>query len=437
MNEPRKRLADVIFLAALMIYILSGIRAVPPHGDEYMQMSMARDYFLVRAGQWDQLAYSPPVQLDSGQYLRLINGVINKYLIGLVWELSGRDPDALPGIYVWDMPLEWNQAQGNVPTLESLHLARLPSALLTALGLIPIFLLGWNLRLRSLAYPAALLYGFHPVILLNGERAMMEGSLMLFSLCAIYWTVALVVAEHSATAEGYLKRLPRFVRYALLGVWVGLAAASKHTGIIVGGAALLGTLAAALAKDKLGKTWRPAMLYTLLAGMVAGGVWFGLNPAFWRSPLSTLGETLRLRAELLNRQTESSDAAFADLGGGMGAILREPFLAPPQYAEAPGWIEALGESIQRYQSSPVNGWDWGAIIGLLLTLLALLGLVGLALDARRRDLIAWVILIWAGAAGAASLAVPLDWQRYYLPLILVAIILAASGLGRLLVRREG
>jgi hypothetical protein len=32
--------------------------------------------------------------------------------------------------------------------------------------------------------------------------------------------------------------------------------------------------------------------------------------------------------------------------------------------------------------------------------------------------------------------VPMNWQRYYLPLTLVAIILAAEGIGRLLVRRE-
>ena len=37
-------------------------------------------------------------------------------------------------------------------------------------------------------------------------------------------------------------------------------------------------------------------------------------------------------------------------------------------------------------------------------------------------LVAWAVLIWFGVAVVASLAVPLDWQRYYLPLILVAIV---------------
>ena len=79
---------------------------------------------------------------------------------------------------------------------------------MTALGVIPIFVLGWNLRLRSMAYPAALLYALHPVILLNGRRAMMEGSLILFSLLTMAWLVAIIVAEHSASATGFIKRMP-------------------------------------------------------------------------------------------------------------------------------------------------------------------------------------------------------------------------------------
>ena len=43
MSDSRKRIADGAFLLALMIYILVGARSVPVHGDEFMQMSMARD----------------------------------------------------------------------------------------------------------------------------------------------------------------------------------------------------------------------------------------------------------------------------------------------------------------------------------------------------------------------------------------------------------
>jgi hypothetical protein len=84
----------------------------------------------------------------------------------------------------------------------------------------------------------------------------------------------------------------------------------------------------------------------------------------------------------------------------------------------------------------VNGWDWGPVVGLVLTTLSGIGLGALIYDARHRDLVAWAILIWAGATVLASLTIPFAWQRYYLPLLLVAIMLAAEGLGRLLVRRS-
>src|SRR5258708_35657420 len=96
---------------------------------------------------------------------------------------------------------------------------------MAALGVIPVFILGWPLRLRSLAYPAALLYALHPVILLNGRRAMMEGGLMLTSLLTMAWLVSMIVAEHSATSDGFMRRVPFAYRYALLGILAGLGIA--------------------------------------------------------------------------------------------------------------------------------------------------------------------------------------------------------------------
>src|SRR5512135_1068616 len=124
MPDSRKRSADAAFLIALMLYILVGTARVPIHGDEFMQMAMARDYFYMMRGQWSQIAFTPPVEPDTEQYLRLINGTINKDLIGLVWQIDGRSPETLPGIFAWAMPLDWNRAQGNVPSDDALHVAR-------------------------------------------------------------------------------------------------------------------------------------------------------------------------------------------------------------------------------------------------------------------------------------------------------------------------
>ncbi len=434
MPDSRKRLADAAFLLALMIYILSGTPLVPFHADEAMQIAMAQDYFTLREGNFAALAYAPPVEVDSLQFLRLINGSLNKNLIGLLWEANGRTAQNLPGIYAWAMPYEWNQQQGNVPDEAGLHVARWGSALATALGVIPIFMLGWHLRLRSLAYPAALIYALHPVILLNGRRAMMEGTLILFTLLSLYWLVALIVAEHSATARGFMKRLPMVVRYGALGVLLALTVSAKQTGVVTAFAVVLAVFAARL-------THRPfqpirAVGWVFFMGGIALVAWFGLNPQYWNNPVGAVRATVDLRLNLLRGQATNGPLTHATTLDRIGAILTQPFLTPPQYAEAPDWERRLAEPISAYQVSATNGWDWGPLIGGLFTALAALGLVVMWRDARKRDLIAWAILLWGGTHAAFSLTVPLNWQRYYLPLLLVGIVLAAEGLGRLLVRRD-
>lgn len=431
MPNSRKRLADGAFLLALIFYVLAGVALVPLHGDELMHMAMARDTFYVIHGQWDRLAFRPPIEPDTEAYLRLINGTINKTLIGVAWIIDGRDVNTLPGIFAWAMPLEWNRAQGNVPSDDAIRLARWPSALLTALGVIPVFILGWQLRLRSLAYPAALLYALHPVILLNGRRAMAEGSLILFTLLTIYWLIAIIIAEHSATANGFVRRLPVGIRYGILGALIGLTVATKYTGLVVAIAALSAALATGLMRSR---SWR-TFAWVGMAGVVGLLVWFALNPAYWNDPIGALRYTVSARAELLDRQGRGDPLVYKDGGERLKALVLEPFLTPPQYYEAPTWAGTIDDQISAYQRSSVDGWDWGVPIGILLTALAIIGLLTLMYDAWHRDLIAWAILAWTAATVVGSLAIPFAWQRYYLPLTLVAIILAAAGMGRLLVRR--
>jgi len=432
MPDSRKRIADATFLLALMIYVLAGTALVPVHGDEFMQMAMARDFFSLMRGDWQQLTVTLPVEPDTLPYLRLINGTINKNLIGVAWAIDGRGADSLPGIFAWAQPLDWNRQHGNVPPDDALQTARWPSALLTALGVIPMFLIGWQLRLRSLAYPAALLYALHPVILLNGRRAMMEGSLMLLTLLCIYWLTALIIAEHSATANGFMRRLSPVVRYGVLGLLIGLVVAAKHTGLVVAGSVIVAALIAAWLRER---SWRTLawVVLTVAVGLI---VVFILNPAYWTHPIGSLRATLTARVQLLNSQITGSPLAYTSPIQQAQAVITEPFLTPPQFYEAPNWTGLLDNQIAAYQHSSVDGWDWGAVIGWILTILSGIGLLALIYDALHRDLVAWAILIWTAATVAESLAIPLAWQRYYLPLTLVAIVLAAMGLGRLFVRRS-
>jgi hypothetical protein len=113
-------------------------------------------------------------------------------------------------------------------------------------------------------------------------------------------------------------------------------------------------------------------------------------------------------------------------------IITQPFLTPVAYFEQDSWAEAapVMASIATYEASPLSGIPVNPIIGVVLTVLAAIGLVAMFWS-RLRPYESWavsvVLLIWLLVTIANLLINPLPWQRYYLPLIPIATLLAAIG----------
>ena len=87
------RLASSVWIIALMLYVIAGTTLTPFHGDESTQVYMSRDYayqFIERDLNLVQF-HEPPISAQE-QDLRLLNGTINKYLIGLAWHVGGFTP---------------------------------------------------------------------------------------------------------------------------------------------------------------------------------------------------------------------------------------------------------------------------------------------------------------------------------------------------------
>ncbi|NPV66476.1 MAG: phospholipid carrier-dependent glycosyltransferase [Anaerolineae bacterium] len=420
---------DLLWNLALMAFVLGGVAFVPFHGDESTLIMMSRDYYYqFIAGDWQQVFYHDPPLNATEQHLRLLNGTLSKYLIGLAWHVAGLQVSDLNDQWDWGADWDWNVASGRMPSVALLAAARWSAALPGALSVAAMFVLGWRWGRRRVAYPASFLLATHGVILIHVRRAYMEAALQLGSLlvilAAIWW-----VERLARRGEG----MRRWLLPALaLGTASGLALASKHSGAVPVVAAGLGVLIVAARLP--GGAHRQALGGLAIGAALAVAVFLALNPAWWGDPIGRASQVLRLRADLVADQVAIfPEVAYADLPARIGGLIAQVTTADPAYYEVKSWAEPLGEAIAGYEASPWAGIRYGQgtageAAGVILLALALVGAVRLGWEWQ-----AWVaapvVGMWTLLTVLFTLAaVPLAWQRYVLPLLPVIVLLAAGGL---------
>jgi len=422
-----KRLLDILWLLLLGAFVF----AIPPtfHGDEPMQIYMSRDYataFINRDP--DALVVDPPYSIDTDAYLRLINGTVNRYAIGLSWQIAGLTVNNLPPRPGWDWGLDYttNVSTGHMPSAALLAVGRFSSTLFLALSVVVMFALGWQFAAphnRLLAYVVSGLYALNPVILLNGRRALQEGSTLFFGLLVIL--IAVLISKRRAEN----KSAPLYLWIALI-LAGGLTLASKYTGIVFVGGALGWIFLAQAVRLR----WRDLLITTgklIVCGVLCLLFFIALSPALWDDPPARLLDSLEQREQLLNIQVSSDSDAPMPLLERVREIIVQPFMTAPQQYEVAFWatFPAVTDDVARYMGSPFSGLQFGVILGGVLTLLAGIGIV----FCLHRDWRAGVFA-WLGLTIASLLANPLPWQRYYLGLIPLATLLAGIGLFGLLRR---
>jgi hypothetical protein len=440
------RLIDFVWLLILAAYILAGTFVVPFHGDEATQIYMSRDYaYQFLQGDLDSVRYHEPPINATEQELRLLNGTLNKYAIGLAWHLGGFSVEQINEQWDWGADWGYNQQNNHAPGEALLNVSRIPSALGLAAGVVVMFGIGRVLGGRAAAYLASLYYALNPALLLDGRRAMMEGSLICFSLLTVL-------------AGMWLLQKRRWWAALVLGVAAGLALASKHTAVftvaaVFGACAVYPVVAwilgkrdakerarhavplrSDLAADADGdRAWHamPLRIYAMLAvaGVVVLGVFYALNPAWWGDPVGRAAQVLDLRADLLAGQT-AVFGGYTGVGDALGGFFRQVFVNLPQYYEVPAWAGYIAEPIARYEGSiwrgvSVGGSVSGGVVLLALTVIGLWALVKSSAGGGER----WVVGLWALAMlFTTALLTPVEWQRYYLPAYPAVGLLAACGL---------
>jgi 4-amino-4-deoxy-L-arabinose transferase-like glycosyltransferase len=424
----RHILLDLLYLSILAIFVLIGTPIASFHGDEPMQIYMSGDYEIALVqGNPSALTTSPPYFIDTDPQLRILNGTVNRYAIGFARAIAGIGVDQLPPRPGWDWGLSYddNVNTGHRPSEPLMLAGRLPSSLLLAASVFVMFALARQFGNRPLAYMVTALYTLNPVILLNGRRAMQEGSLLFFGLLTIL--IAAMLARRSANG----KSAPFFL-------WIGLilggtlTLASKHNGVVFVAGALGWVLVGELTHFRL-REFALTAAKLICSGVLIVGLFLALSPALWNDPVARFNDLLVVRAELLDIQITAEPLAPMTFEQRVLNIITQPFLTPLAHYEVALWADyaPITAEIARYMGSPFSGIQFGQWLGLALTILAGLGIIALfmpSLRPNREWASSWGVLVWLVVTCVSLLANPLPWQRYYLPLIPIASLLGGIGL---------
>jgi len=415
---------DFGFVIAVVAYILIGTPFVPFHPDEAMQIYASGDYDIATgSGGPKALATRPPYPLDSDGHLRILNGTVHRHFVGFLRQLAGIGPEHLPPRpgWNWALDLRGNAAGGYLPSGELLMLGRLASSLSLALCVFPTFVIGWLVGRRPAAWLFTALFLLNPAVLINGRRAMQEGSMLLFGMIVIllaFLMARLILANKN----------PAFGWWVALALGGGMAVASKHIGLafLAGGGAII---LSATAHQHTRRNLLANLTGLVVALAVAGAVFLILSPALWDHPSARLGDLIATRAELIRLLDDGRH------GGALRCaerILTMPFVFSPQFFEVADWASNPGvfDGIAHYAASRLGGLPLGSLLGWAITGFAAFGAYRIAVqrDFQKPDRsVHHLILVWWATTALLLIANPLPWQRYYLPLIPPTALLAVVG----------
>lgn len=420
---------DVICLALLALYIMGGAAIVPFHGDESSKIYIGRDfYYLFLEGDREKITHRAKRSAGPGEYrANLASGSVSNMIYGWLAASSGYAITDLNDDWHWGRDYKSNLESNRVPDARLLRIARLASAAQLASAAALVYACARMTINRPTALLASLLFAAHPTLLLNGRRALQEGSHLL--------AIMLVLA-----VAAWLIRHRRWWGYGLLGACAGFAIAAKHSSAFTVAIVFLALHGLSIHESLVTSDSRKRLKTRLLAGVLMAGivallVFYLLNPGWWDAPLETAAEVLSERSALLERQA-GVYGGYQSLGQYAKGFFRFVLMGEVQYFEDQQWsgYVEISEQIQTYERS---GWAGASVGGATVAGLIMLSLVaaGSILLLRDRDISYQnraLLLFWGGGTAAIVFALtPLPWARYYLPVLPFALMMAAYALTRM------
>lgn len=397
----------LIILFLISLVYLKGVASVPFHPDESTYLFMSSDL--------SQVVKNPAAMflredsIDEVTRLRLLDPPLVHYAVEIGRRLGGFSP--LPVNWNWSLSWILNEQRGALPSPQMLLMGRLAIACLFPFSLL---LLYWTTRRQAnefSAWIAVLLMASNSLILLHTRRAMAEG-IMIFTMTLTLWVLL------KAEKRPWLSAIP-----------IGLAFCAKQSLATLGIIGLLAVIWQPGRTVQFGKKIWQVFLYGMLFLVEV----YLLTPIAWKYPLQTLQAGIEARQELISIQVKKySAAAIKTPGESVIHLVQQTYFTPPMFYEDPSYVENTRASETAYLSNPWHTFSRIPLVGSILLALGLFGFAAGCYQASSRSSEkkkGIVLLLVATLLQILTLlvAIPLNWQRYYLPLIPYACIWAAYG----------
>ena len=379
------QVATFVVLLALLItpvWAFAGMMDVPFHADESVYIYMARYfdlYFLKRD-------FSNP-EWDAKVVWSVTQPPVSKYLIGLALFATGHDFSRLHHHWDWGLDEEANFERGNVPSASALFVSRSMMTSLFTLSIVLCAAIGYRLSGFVGAFVAGPVLATSGLALQYLRRATADAPLVFFGLLAVVSSMKLL--DCLLTSKVKASRWTH-TWAALTGLWLALAGGSKPSGAALIPMVLLAPAIAWLVGKSRGTGFVPGRrllaLYTILL-LVTVAAFVIPNPMLYRNPLEGTNALIAHRQDAASiQQQEAPEQALTTVANRARAIVDWVF-------HPVGLVVFLvGLGLVAWQE--FRHWKRGAVTGRT------------------------VVLLWVGGAFVfTALFTPMNWGRYFVPLV--------------------
>jgi 4-amino-4-deoxy-L-arabinose transferase-like glycosyltransferase len=399
------------------IWIVQGVEQVPFHPDEVSLLYQSRDLELwltdPRSLTWDS---STPEDYD--QLYRALNAPLTKYVLGIGRQLAGHGSETVSIDWDWSLTWEENKAAGAFLPISLLRASRVTVTLLLPVSLLLLYANGRILRSKTTGYAAAILMAANALILLHNRRAMAEGVLTIGVCLAI---LGMLEADRKPWLAGLGAALATLAKYScaplLLVNFVACVWIPSRT-----------------QRDRV-SIFKNILIYTMVVVVTI----FLLSPIAWSDPLEAFTQIWNARQEFVRRQVNTlrhlMPAQVLDtIPLRIAVMTGHLYLSPLQFEEVGNYQSQIAVMRDLYLTNPLHNLLRNPPGGGLLLLATLIGLIAgihrivRTPEEKEKRMTSLLLLATALQSSILIIAIPIPYQRYWIPLIPFICLWMANGI---------